>query len=311
MIDATAALLAEVFPGSRISRADYLEWLYQASPFGAVVETNLDDEQGRAGHYAVVPIDLTRDGAPLRGALSLNTAVHERARGGGTFVALASATYEAARARGIEAVVGVANAASTPGFLRRLQFELVTPLPTQVLLPVPGRRLGVRSTWASPAVFGSGGVADGLETLLSTPARGLARAWTPETLRWRLEAPGSRYALHRSADALAVSTADARHGVAVALILKVFATRPLDAAARRALVRAVCRTHRAPVALHVGCNDRAAFAGVPLPERLRESPLNFIYRALGTGSPRPERALDTESPRPELTRFEMLDFDAY
>lgn len=46
-IDATAALLGQVFPGApRIARPDYLRWLYEASPFGAAIEANLDDEQG-------------------------------------------------------------------------------------------------------------------------------------------------------------------------------------------------------------------------------------------------------------------------
>ena len=297
MVDATAALLAEVFPGTRISRRDYLAWLYEASPYGPVVETNLDDELGRAGHYAVVPIDLVRDGTPVRGALSLNTAVHERARGGGTFVRLASATFDKARERGIEAVVGVANASSTPGFLRRLEFELVTPLPARVLLPLPGRPAGVRSAWHSEQALG----ADDLDELLRPPgSHGLARSWTPDTLRWRLRAPGSRYALHRAGGLLAVSAADERRGVTAAVILKVFATRPLGASERHAIVRAACRIHRAPFALHVGFNDRVAFRGAPLPQRLRESPLNFIYRALGDAGP-----------GPVLTQWELLDFDAY
>lgn len=299
-IDATAALLRDVFPKARISRPDYLHWLYRASPFGAVVETNLDDELGRAGHYAIVPIDLVRDGVQVRGALSLNTAVHERARGGGAFVALANATFATAASRGIDAVVGVANANSTPGFVRRLQFELLTALPAQVLAPVPGRRSGVLSAWAEPAAFETDGPASELSALLRPPPQGLARVWTPETLRWRLQAPGSRYALHRSAEALAVSTADHRHGLPVGVILKVFADGPLSRTSCRAIVRAVCRTHRSPVAVYVGANEFAAFAGLPLPDRLRDSPLNFVYRPLrGESSP------------PHLTRFELLDFDAY
>lgn len=300
MIDATATLLSQVFPGTRVSRREYLEWLYERSPFGQVVETNLDDDEGRCGHYAVVPIDLVRDGAPLRGALSLNTAVHERARGGGAFVRLADATYEAAGALGIEAIVGVANGNSTPGFVRRLGFQLITPLPAQVLLPVPGARHRVRTAWAGPAAFASGGLAADIDALLAPPARGLARAWTGDTLRWRLESPGSRYALHRSTDALVVSTAERRRGLHLAVILKVFAAGPLNRASCRALVRAVCRAHRSPVAIHVGCNERTPFSGIRLPERLRPSPLNFIYRQL-----------DGESSAPELTRFELLDFDAY
>src|SRR4249920_2814311 len=105
MIDATAALLERVFPDApRISQPGYLRWLYEDSPFGPAIEANLDDNEGRAGHYALVPIALTNDGAPCAGALSLNTAVDERARGGGVFVHLATEAIEKARRQGVQAV---------------------------------------------------------------------------------------------------------------------------------------------------------------------------------------------------------------
>ncbi|MGO8906720.1 MAG: hypothetical protein ACLQMH_14035 [Solirubrobacteraceae bacterium] len=295
----TAALLATVFPGAHTARADYLEWLYQDSPFGPVVETNLDDDHGRIGHYAVVPIALTQDGVPRQAALSLNTAVHERARGRGAFVRLASETFSKARERGITAIVGVANANSTPGFVGRLQFELIGPLPVNVLLPSLRTR-GFRSGWADSTAFSTGGIAAELEPLLAAPARGCARAWTTDTLRWRLAQPGGRYALHRGEGVFAVSCLDARHGVRVAILLKVFASSSVPGRVRRALVGAACRFHRAPLALHAGLNDRVDFPGLPLPARLRDSPLNLIYRSLE------DRARSAP-----MVRFEFLDFDAY
>lgn len=298
-IEATAALLEQVFPGTRLSRPDYLHWLYEQNPSGRVVETNLDDGQGRAGHYAVTPLELSVGGAIRQAGLSLNTAVHERARGGGVFTGLAEDTFGAARARGLEVVVGVANANSTPGFLRRLQFELVGPLPATVLLPTPGRD-GLRSGWADAAAFGPGGLAEDADRLLRPSPSGIEPRWSTETLRWRLAAPGSRYALHRGQDVLAVSTVDRRKRVPVAVLLAIFAAAPLGMGAARAVVRAACRFHRAPLALHVGINDDVSFHGLPLPERLRESPLNLIYRDLG-GAARDG----------DVRRFEFIDFDAY
>jgi GNAT superfamily N-acetyltransferase len=300
-VGATAALLRRVFPdATRIARPDYLSWLYEDSPFGRVIEANLDDEKGRAGHYAVVPVDLVSDGSACAGALSLNTAVDERARGGGVFVRLATEAIEAAQQQGVQLVVGVANANSTPGFVRRLSFAVVGPLPATVLLPLPGGRHCVRSAWANEDAFAPGGVADGIEQLLAPSSHGLARGWTPETLRWRLRSPGSRYALHRSEHALAVSTADRSKAAPVAMLLKVFATAPPSAAERAAIVRAACRAHRAPLAIHVGLNDMVEFRGLALPERLRSSPLNLIVRRL-EGAPAGSA----------VARFEFLDFDAY
>jgi hypothetical protein len=142
--------------------------------------------------------------------------------------------------------------------------------------------------------------AGGLNELLASPPHGLARTWTPETLRWRLESPGSRYALHRSEHMLVVSAAERRNGIPVAVLLKAFVSAPPSAAESRAIVRAACRLHRAPLAIHVGLNDMAVFHGVQLPKRLRSSPLNLIVRYL-----------DDTLPRNPVARFEFLDFDAY
>jgi hypothetical protein len=248
----------------------------------------------------VVPIAMTLDGLPFGGALSLNTAVHTRARGGGTFVRLADETYVKASRQRIRGVVGVGNANSTHGFVKRLGFELVMPLPATVLLPTPGPPTKIRSAWMSSAAFVGDGVAVGLGPLLAAPAHGLARCWTPDTLRWRLSDPTARYALHRTSDALAVSCRDQRHGVGVAILLKVFAAGELCSKTSHALVRAACRFHRAPIALHVGFSDLISFRGISLPKRLREQPLNLIYRPL-----------DGELDGASITRFEFLDFDAY
>ena len=45
-------------------------------------------------------------------------------------------------------------------------------------------------------------------------------------------------------------------------------------------MRAVCRHHRAPFALHAGLNDLVDFGGIAVPKRLRSSPLNLIHRSL-------------------------------
>ncbi len=296
----TSVLLREVFPESDIGKSEYLRWLYEQSPFGTVIEANLDDKDGRGGHYALVPIALACDGIEHKAALSLNTAVHERARGGGIFLRLATEAIDKARRQGIEAVVGVANANSTPGFVRRLGFDLVGELPANLIVPVPGSLSSIRSSWANARAFAEDGLARDCEPLLTPPDTGQARSWTVAALRWRLARPGARYALHRSDDLLAISCADSRHGLRVAIILKVFAAAPLDRARRRGLVRSACAFHRAPLALHVGFSDLVDFGGTALPKRLRDSPLNLIYLSLRSDS----------RPAP-VARFEFLDFDAY
>ena len=215
------------------------------------------------------------------------------------FVGLGAGTIDDAAAMGVETVVGVANANSTPGFVKRLGFELLAPLPASVMVPVPGSSSGIRSQDVRGASL-DGVLGAEVEPLLAVPAQGEARRWTPETLAWRLRRPGASYAVHRGRDVLAITCHDRRAGLRVAIILKVFASSPLSPGGARALVRAACRHHRAPVALHVGFHDMVEFRGIALPKRLRASPLNLIYRSLVT----PAREAS-------IRRFEFLDFDAY
>jgi GNAT superfamily N-acetyltransferase len=292
-IAATQDLLAEVFPGTRVSDEAYLRWLYLDNPDGPAIEANLDDERGRAGHYAVVPCRLAEDEADVPAALSLNTAVHERARGGGVFTRLAEDAYAAALARGRTAILGVANANSTPGFVRRLQFDLLGPLPARILAPLPGAPVPLRDGLPEDRRLGS------ILAAATEPA-GASVRWTPQSLRWRLASPAADYAAHDGEDWIAVTTVDRSHAVPVAVILAVLAARPLTGREARALVRRACAAHRAPVALHVGHNDRVPLRGLPLPARWRPSPLNLIFRRL-----------QGDAPAPRFARLEFLDFDAY
>lgn len=298
-LGATAELLRQVFPGSRIGDITYLHWLYVKSPFGAVIESNLDDDHGRAGHYALVPITLRSADEVMAGALSLNTAVHPRAQGGGVFVRLAQEAVQAAAARGIQTILGVANANSTPGFLRRLDFKLVAPLPVTINLALPARGGGLyESQWAAGSYW-----PEQAASVLGAPAKGLSRQWDPESLKWRLRSPGRQYVLHRAPGVLAVSALEVRRGVRFGVLLKVFVRDQLPASGLRALNWAVARWHHSPLVLHAGINAQIVPHGMPLPQRLRVSPLNLIRRDLvPAGEPRDE---------PKISAFEFLDFDAY
>lgn len=290
----TLRLLGEVFPGAPGADPDYLAWLYCDNPRGPVIEANADDELGRLGHYAVIPTTLRCAGATVPAALSLNTAVHERGRGQGLFVRLAEEALRDAERQGVACIVGVANANSTHGFVQRLGFTLAGPLPVQLMVPLPGARtVAIRDGLPEHGR---------LEWILEgTAGAGCSGAWNAESLQWRLRAPHARYVVHDGGDWLAVTTQTHQARVPVAVILAVLAARPLTAAESAALVRRVCARHHAPVALHAGINDAVVFRSVPLPGRLRPSPLNLIVRGLGSWRM-------TES---RFSRFEFLDFDAY
>lgn len=161
-------LFAKCFPTAHHLNANYLDWLYQANPEGHVVGFDAYEGDNLAAHYACIPAAAHIDGQTKRGLLSLNTATHPDYQGKGLFTKLASATYEHAANSGFEFVYGVANANSTPGFLKKLGFSLVQPLDARVGFG----RLSV--DWAH-----------------ARRDAAFYRAWNDDTVRWRISNPAN------------------------------------------------------------------------------------------------------------------------
>src|SRR5205814_9366938 len=108
--------------------ADGLAWRYRDNPAGQVVGADAWDGARLAAHYVTCPLEARIDGAVVKGLLSLNTATHPDYQGRGLFTTLAEAAYAQGAAAGYGFVIGVANAYSTPGFVRRLAFQHVDRL---------------------------------------------------------------------------------------------------------------------------------------------------------------------------------------
>jgi GNAT superfamily N-acetyltransferase len=161
-----AALFATCFPSATHLDETYLRWLYRENPAGTVVGYNAWEGERLAAHYVCVPASVRVGGMPRRALLSLNTATHPDFQGKGLFTKLAEQTYALGEQQGHELVYGVANANSTPGFLRKLGFSLVTPLDSWLGI---GRLRGI--DWA--AVAGAD----------------FARTWSSAELAWRLRNP--------------------------------------------------------------------------------------------------------------------------
>lgn len=136
-ICSTSALLVEAFGNGEVTSERYLDWLYLKNPAGPPVEENLNDAEGRIGHYAVIPKLIQKGTTSWRIGLSLNTAVAARARGRGLFTSLATAVLARSQVEGLKGIVGVANANSTPGFVGKLGFHLEQSLPVKVGVAAP------------------------------------------------------------------------------------------------------------------------------------------------------------------------------
>ena len=266
------ALFEACFPGTGKFTEAYIAWLYVANPDGRAVGFDAWDGDQLAAHYVCLPARAQVGGAPARVLLSLNTATAPAYQGKGLFTKLAEMTYQAAAAQGFDGVYGVANANSTPGFLRKLGFQLVRALEARIGF---GRLHGAERTGAAPS---------------------FERLWDQDSIAWRCANPHNPVHWRRGGEQLQF------HAPSLSAALPAYAEL---AAARFALAPPAQTRAAPPLRLYIGLlpeapgNYRNYFS---IPQRLRPSPLNLIYRSF---SPR-VTALD-----PDAIHFTFLDFDAY
>lgn len=261
-------LLSRVFGPQPKFSVNTLAWLYRDNPEGTVVGMDAWAEERLVAHYVTVPMWARVRGMRARGLLSLNTATDPDFQGKGLFTRLASAAYEAADSQGFQFVTGFANANSTPGFIRKLAFQCVRQLQAGLLLLPP------HEIPATPTAF----EAD----------------WSIQGLTWRLANPAGRYTVARHGSVLDIRS---RTGAPL-LNCAAFLKPAFDLPARN--------TSPWLPPLFIGLEPRLTLERrgfIPVPERLRPSPLNMIWRALDPALP---AALDAEA-----TAVSFLDFDPY
>jgi len=267
------ALFARCFPGATHLHEAYLEWLYLRNPAGKVVGMDAIAGDDLAAHYVCIPANVWLGGRQTRALLSLNTATHPDYQGKGLFTALAQKTYELGASQGCSAVYGVANANSTPGFTRKLGFALVAPLEARV-----GLGQVTRTDWDA------------------VKARAAFRHdWSQEHLAWRAASP---------TNPLFVGGQDAGGSVLFARTDKPGIM--VEGETGVALASgALPQKSPSPLRLYLGLSPSGTARhglSMAVPDRLRPSPLNLIYRSLDDAVP----AL----PATEV-QFNFLDFDAY
>lgn len=248
-----------------------LKWLYIKNPCGFAVGFDAYEGDELAAHYVCIPVSIRLNGKIEKALLSLNTATHPRYQGKGLFTKLAELTYQAAADQGFDYVYGIANANSTPGFVRKLGFQLVQSLNAKV---------GIGSL--------------GIDFQRASMNTQFERVWTPELLKWRCENPGNQVSSLSMSDRLGF------HANAFGRILPAYAELSkignYDGGNNRGV---------SPFRLFLGLVPEQAcnFVGYAnIPQRLRPSPLNLIFRPLAQSPTRLEAGHMSLS---------FLDFDAY
>jgi GNAT superfamily N-acetyltransferase len=250
-INSYKELFANCFPVSEKFSFAGIDWLYRKNPQGPPIGFDAWEEGQLVAHYACIPTEVFYDGRVTKMLLSLNTATHPSFQGKGLFSKLASMTYALAAEQEFAAVYGVANANSTPGFVRKLDFKLVAPLEAKVGVGTLGIDLP--------------------EALANARFR---RSWDAKTLSWRCSNPAN----------LVYSTVKTEKicffARSSSLLLPAYSEHLVSD------VSGVDSTHQkflSPARLFLGlvpngCQISGAFANIP--NRLRPSPLNFIFKPL-------------------------------
>jgi hypothetical protein len=167
-INAYADLLSSVFTGTKKFTVDFLNWQYCGNPTGKVVGFDAFYNNKLVAHYVTIPVLYSVDGIKTKGLLSLNTATHPEHQGKGLFTKLADKTYTLAKELGFEFVIGVANQNSTPGFLKKLNFILLSPLEVKIglgNLDLENEKIKYR----------------------------MSAVWDIDSIRWRLHNPSALY----------------------------------------------------------------------------------------------------------------------
>ena len=308
LADATDLLRAELPDPRLIDDTAFLRWCYRDNPSGPAweryhyIETPGGGRPLLVAHYVIAARRFRGPGGRrCEGALSQHSATRSGYRRSRHFTRLGLEAYAEAGAAGRVFAAGVANALSTPAFIKYLGWRQVGPLPVRVIPTlVRGRRdlnhVEVSASWLDSAEF------DDLAAAVDRhPVAAWSTDWTPEALRWRLSCPFARYWIHTSDDLALVTTRTSHKKLPITVVLKTFplGSRPVSATEA---IRSIARRHRSAFAVYAGINPSVTVRGIKPPRRLQPSPLNLIVRSLDPSVDNAEIDFDT---------FELLDTDAY
>lgn len=266
-LERVSGLLRLVFPKARHLTPRYLAWQYACNPDGQAVGFSAFAGEALVGHLTGMAIAARIEGEVRRGLLLLNSAVHPQHRRRRLQSRLSEAIFEEGARQGYAFSISTGNRFSTKPLLTR--YKMIGLLEVRIGLGEPVR---------------GGPVA----------APSFERIWSGEALRWRLANPEQAYAVRRREQGLTVTAGAGLPGFGAILY-----DGPGDADL------ANDRPLPGPVRVWLGLDPRIDWRRsgfLPIPERLRPSPLNLFFRDLTGRGFVPDR---------DRLIFQALDFDAY
>jgi GNAT superfamily N-acetyltransferase len=256
------SLLKQVFPGTQKYTTEYLTWQYCNNPAGKAIGFDAYYNNEIVAHYATIPVQYTLDGNIVKGLLSLNTATDKNHQGKGLFSILANKTYDSAKELGFAFVIGVANQNSTHGFVKKFGFQFIKQLDVKI---------------------GFGNVSD-----IKTANHFKLSSTIDETfVKWRLANPSNTYS---KANASILAKTEKPF-----LKAQIFSKLPFNIS---------IKSNWFHFTIFIGLLNNKKINGVfvNLPNKLRRSPLNLIFKPLqDTGLLLKEGEI----------LFDLKDFDSY
>jgi GNAT superfamily N-acetyltransferase len=260
-------LLRCVFPKARHLTPRYLEWHYGGSPDGKAIGCNAFAGDELVGHMAAIVFPCRLEGADRRGLYTVNGAVHPAHRGRRLQSRISAAMFEEAARLGYALCLATGNKWSTGPLLTR--FKMVRPLDARLGLGLPRRR--------EPG-----------------PEPSFERIWSDEALRWRMANPEGLYSAVRQGGRLSILSASGVAGIGAILYQGPESERLPNLGPAPG-----------PLRVWLGLDpgmDWKGSAFLPIPRRLRPSPLNLVYKDLTGGGFVPD---------PDRVVFRGIDFDAF
>ena len=266
----------DCFPTFADPSHQYLTWLYEKNPIGMAVGVDALHGEDVVGQVIAIPGEYNLRGRVVKGLLAVNGAVHPKFRGRFLFKKLGLKLCEFGANDGYTFVTGVANAAATPSWIRRVGFQLVEPLRAMI-------------------GFGSLGIKSYDKVSSSSE---LSHSWTSATMDWRSQNPKNNVKL--KAD-LAVGVIKAFASSSMRGI-SAYAEIPYDDRAidLRQETKNFPIFPRVFLGLVTGYKFGVNYFNIPT--RLKPSPLNLINKNLINSSDR----IDSGS-----SFINFLDFDAF
>jgi hypothetical protein len=267
-LERTSQLLAQVFPHAPYLTATYLGWLYRGSPEGKALGLNAFLHGEMVAHCAGLPLTARIDGVELRGILLVNAAADPRHMRRNLTRRTTDPMFAEAAAQGFAFAIAVGNKYSTLPLLTR--FKMVGPLDARIGFGTPRRKV-------------------------CELAPSFERVWSEEALRWRLANPLRPYSVRAGEGDLIVISPTGRRGIGSILY---------DGPSRWDLGSNAV-SPAGPLRVWLGLDggvDWRNSAFVPIPQRLRPSPLNFVFKDLSGGDLHPD---------PARIVFRAIDFDPY